>query len=50
MKSNLILLPLQPRNFPLSCSDKRVIAKELGYMPHTQLNNDKTQFIEWYSI
>ncbi len=47
-KARMELLPLQPGDVPETCADVSALERDVGFAPHTPLEEGLRRFVEWY--
>jgi UDP-glucuronate 4-epimerase len=47
-KANIKWLPMQPGDVPVTYADIDRLGKEVGYRPHTSIEEGVSRFVDWY--
>jgi UDP-glucuronate 4-epimerase len=47
-KANIKWLPMQPGDVPVTYADIDRLGEEVGYRPHTSIEEGISRFVDWY--
>ena len=47
-KANIKWLPMQPGDVPVTYADIDRLGEDVGYRPHTSIEEGVSRFVDWY--